>query len=82
MNERITPATPDEKIVHYAKQWRPLDQAAAMAKIDLKTLHWNQSLSGDERDKRASVLREIVRAEYRSRQALRKVLDDAKAGQP
>lgn len=27
MNERIIPATPDEKIVHLAKEWRPLDKA-------------------------------------------------------
>ena len=27
MNERIEPATPDEKIVHFAKAWRPLDRA-------------------------------------------------------
>lgn len=27
MTERIEPATPDEKIVHHAKNWRSLDKA-------------------------------------------------------
>lgn len=26
MNERIKPASPDEKIVHYAKEWRQCDK--------------------------------------------------------
>jgi hypothetical protein len=27
MNQRIEASTPDEKIVHLAKEWRPLDKA-------------------------------------------------------
>jgi hypothetical protein len=58
MNQRITPATPDEKIVHQAKAWRCVDKDAIGDKQDRR----KQQAEWHERQKLRKVIDEAKEA--------------------